>query len=49
VRDRARTQIAALPEPLRALDPAPPCPVAVGEALQALAREVDRAHAGAGQ
>ena len=49
VRERARTQIAALPEPLRALDPGPAYPVAVGEALQALAREIDRAHAGAGR
>jgi nicotinate phosphoribosyltransferase len=49
VRDRARTQIAALPEPLRALDPGPVYPVAVGEALQVLAREVDRAHAAAGR
>jgi nicotinate phosphoribosyltransferase len=47
VRERAHTQVGALPEPLRALDPAPAHPVAVGEALQALAREVDRAHAAA--
>jgi nicotinate phosphoribosyltransferase len=43
-RDHARDQIARLPETLRSLDPAPPYPVAVGEALRALAREVDLRH-----
>lgn len=43
-RDHARDQISRLPEALRSLDPAPPYPVAVGEALRALAREVDLRH-----
>jgi nicotinate phosphoribosyltransferase len=42
VRTHASAQLAALPEALRALDPAPPYPVAVSEPLRALAEAVDR-------
>jgi nicotinate phosphoribosyltransferase len=42
VRNRIALGLEALPEPLRALDPAPPYPVEVSERLRALAREVDR-------
>jgi nicotinate phosphoribosyltransferase len=41
LRERARAQLAALPEALRALAPAPHYPVAVSGALRALADEVD--------
>jgi nicotinate phosphoribosyltransferase len=40
-RDRARRQLAALPERLRTLDPAEPRPAEVSAALEALAQEVD--------
>jgi len=42
IRGHAAMQVARLPEALRALDPAPAYPVAVGEPLKALAREIDR-------
>jgi nicotinate phosphoribosyltransferase len=41
LRQRARTQIAALPARLRALAPAPPYPVEIAESLRALAAAVD--------
>jgi nicotinate phosphoribosyltransferase len=41
LRDRAREQLAILPERLRALAPADPYPVAVSPSLRALADEVD--------
>jgi nicotinate phosphoribosyltransferase len=41
VREHAAAQVAALPEALRALDPAPPYGVTVAASLQALARAVD--------
>ena len=41
-RDLARRQLAALPESLRALEPAAPYTVAVSAPLQAMAREVDQ-------
>jgi nicotinate phosphoribosyltransferase len=41
-RERARSQLAALPDPLRGLDPAAPYPVEVSARLQALARAVDQ-------
>ncbi|HWI81136.1 nicotinate phosphoribosyltransferase [Ramlibacter sp.] len=40
-RELARRQVAALPPALRALEPAPPYPVAVSDSLAALARAVD--------
>ncbi len=40
-RDRARRELARLPEALRGLDPAPPYPVVVAPALRALAAAVD--------
>jgi len=46
-RERCRAELARLPPPLRQLDPAPLYPVAVSEALQALAAEVDREQTGA--
>jgi len=45
IRAHARAQLAALPEALRAMGPAPPYPVAIAPALRALAREVDLATA----
>jgi nicotinate phosphoribosyltransferase len=42
VRERVRAGLAALPAPLRRLDPAPPYPVEVAPALRALAAEADR-------
>ena len=42
-RDHAQHQLAALPEPLRALDPAPAYVVRISPRLEALAREVDAA------
>lgn len=42
VRRRVREQVAALPEALRALDPAPAYEVRVSPGLQALAEEADR-------
>jgi nicotinate phosphoribosyltransferase len=42
VREHARRELARLPAPLASLDPAPSHPVRVSEALQALARSVDR-------
>ena len=44
-RDRARDQLARLPEALRSLEPAPLYPVAVSNTLKALAEEVDREQA----
>ena len=41
VREHATTQLAALPEALRALDPAPPYGVSIAAPLKALARAVD--------
>jgi nicotinate phosphoribosyltransferase len=41
LREHAAAQVAALPEALRGLDPAPPYRVTVAEPLQALARAVD--------
>jgi nicotinate phosphoribosyltransferase len=41
LRDRAREQMAMLPEALRGLPPATPYPVAVSPSLRALADEVD--------
>ena len=41
-REHCRAQLAQLPVALRALVPAPPYPVAVSEALRALAAEADR-------
>jgi nicotinate phosphoribosyltransferase len=40
-RERARRELARLPEALRGLDPAPPYPVVVAPALRALAAAVD--------
>jgi hypothetical protein len=40
-RERARSQIAALPERLRALTPAPPYRVEIADSLRALADAVD--------
>jgi nicotinate phosphoribosyltransferase len=40
-RQLAQRQLASLPEPLRALEPAPPYPVEVAAALRALAQSVD--------
>jgi nicotinate phosphoribosyltransferase len=42
-RDRARRELARLPDDLRALEPAPPYPVRVSAGLKALAEAVDRA------
>jgi nicotinate phosphoribosyltransferase len=42
IRERVRAELAALPEPLRGLDPAPPYPVEVAPALRDLAAEADR-------
>jgi nicotinate phosphoribosyltransferase len=39
-RERARSELAALPEALRALDPAPPYPVEISPALSKYHREV---------
>jgi nicotinate phosphoribosyltransferase len=44
-RIRARGQLARLPEALRALEPAPPYPVAVSHTVKTLAEEVDREQA----
>jgi nicotinate phosphoribosyltransferase len=44
-RDRARGQLALLPEALRSLEPAPAYPVTVSNTLTALAAEVDREQA----
>jgi nicotinate phosphoribosyltransferase len=44
-RERCRRELALLPEPLRALEPAPPYPVKVSEGLVRLAQEVDRRQA----
>jgi len=44
-RDRARDQLARLPEALRVLEPAPLYPVTVSNTLKALAEEVDREQA----
>jgi nicotinate phosphoribosyltransferase len=46
-RQRARGELKRLPEPLKSLEPAPPYPVTVSEALENLALEVDalQAHA----
>ena len=44
-RDRARDQLARLPEPLRSLEAAPLYPVTVSNALKGLAEEVDREQA----
>jgi nicotinate phosphoribosyltransferase len=41
MRERARIQVAALPERLRALTPAPPYPVEIADSLRALADAVD--------
>jgi len=41
MRERAREQMAMLPEPLRSLAPAPPYPVTVARSLRALADTVD--------
>jgi nicotinate phosphoribosyltransferase len=41
LRQRTRTNLAALPEPLRSLEKAPDYPVTVSDALQELARSVD--------
>jgi len=46
-RDRCKTELARLPDPLRALEPAPPYTVTVSDSLQALAAEVDRQQAAA--
>ncbi len=46
-RVRARGQLARLPDALRSLEPAPPYPVTVSNALKALAEEVDRGQAAA--
>lgn len=43
IREKVRSQLAALPDALRCLDAAPPYPVSISPALAALAREVDRA------
>ena len=48
VRERARQQYAALPEELRALEPAPAFTIAVSPALQRLIRDLDRAGEAAG-
>jgi nicotinate phosphoribosyltransferase len=42
IREHARSQLDALPTALRSLEPAPPYPVTIAPALQALAREVDQ-------
>jgi nicotinate phosphoribosyltransferase len=42
IRARAAEELRALPEPLRALEPAPPYAVRVSPALRALAEEADR-------
>ncbi|HLS54987.1 MAG TPA: nicotinate phosphoribosyltransferase [Zeimonas sp.] len=43
-RAHCKAELARLPDPLRALSPAPaPCPVVISDALRALAREVDAA------
>jgi nicotinate phosphoribosyltransferase len=44
-RARARTELGQLPDALRSLEPAPPYPVTVSNALKALAEEVDREQA----
>jgi nicotinate phosphoribosyltransferase len=44
-RERCRRELALLPEPLRALEPAPLYPVKVSEGLVRLAQEVDRRQA----
>ncbi len=44
-RSRARDELVRLPEALRSLEPAPPYPVTVSNALKALAEEVDREQA----
>jgi nicotinate phosphoribosyltransferase len=44
-RTRARTELDRLPDALRSLEPAPPYPVTVSNALKALAEEVDREQA----
>ena len=44
VRRRAAEQLDMLPEPWRRLEPAPPFPVQVSDAVQRLAHEVDRRH-----
>jgi nicotinate phosphoribosyltransferase len=44
-RNRARAQLARLPEALRSLEPAPAYPVTVSNSLKALAEEVDREQA----
>jgi nicotinate phosphoribosyltransferase len=41
IRARAARELARLPEPLRRLEPGAPYPVAIGEALEDLARDVD--------
>jgi nicotinate phosphoribosyltransferase len=43
IRAHARAELAALPEPLKALGPCPPYPVQVSPAIRALAEEADRA------
>jgi nicotinate phosphoribosyltransferase len=46
-RDRARGELARLPEALRSLDPAPAYPITISNTLKALAAEVDREQAAA--
>jgi len=41
IREHARAELARLPEPLRSLDDAVPCPVEIAPPLRTLAAEID--------